>query len=234
MLGIRQCVVIVDLDGLKNLNDTAGHAAGTTCCNAQQRPWVDPPAGPTSLPDRRGRVRNPARGTGRFGTGSVRATTGGGTGGCRCRSLGRLVCQRNRRQCCRSCGTGRRADVRAKAPASRSVMMVLLKVPGSRWSWVRALDIGTCVREGTGVQLQRRYRSPTRVHKSNACGGGRRYSTVSTSLPRTSPAASRSNAERASAKGTRRRSAGADRSPHMSINRRSSAAVPIVEPITLN
>ncbi|HPQ83913.1 MAG TPA: sensor domain-containing diguanylate cyclase [Actinomycetota bacterium] len=28
MLGIRQCVVIVDLDGLKNLNDTAGHAAG--------------------------------------------------------------------------------------------------------------------------------------------------------------------------------------------------------------
>ena len=66
-----------------------------------------------------------------------------------------------------------------------------------------------------------------RVHKSNACGGGRRYSTVSTSLPRTSPAASRSNAERASAKGYSASIGG--RRPvasHMSINRRSSARCP--------
>ena len=56
-----------------------------------------------------------------------------------------------------------------------------------------------------------------------------------TSFPRTSPAARRSNADRASANSNSASIAG--RRPvasHMSISRRSSAAVPIVDPITLS
>ena len=40
-----------------------------------------------------------------------------------------------------------------------------------RWSCVRALEIGTAVREQTAVVVQRPYRRPTPVPNSHACGG---------------------------------------------------------------
>lgn len=50
MLGIRQCVVIVDLDGLKNLNDTAGHAAGDDVLQRTAAALGGSTRGATSLP----------------------------------------------------------------------------------------------------------------------------------------------------------------------------------------
>ena len=163
MLGIRQCVVIVDLDGLKNLNDTAGHAAGTTCCNAQQRPWVDPPAGPTSLP-------------GSAGTSSQSCS--------RNRTLWNRLssCNDWRRHWWMPMSQPRSAGLSAEQASvlprlwhrqtrgctSKSACVAvcdglpLLKVPGRRWSWVRALDIGTCVRRNGRA-------TPTPVPISNAC-----------------------------------------------------------------
>ena len=41
----------------------------------------------------------------------------------------------------------------------------------SRESWVRALEIGTCVGDPRAVYLQRVCGCPTWVHKSNACAG---------------------------------------------------------------